>query len=413
MNQSEPTTALNRMASVGSPPTGQVKANDDASEILFIDQTGQLGGAELCLLDIVSEFNETSRVVLFQDGPFRGRLEEVGVDVVVCEADLDKFRRSGGILEMLPAVSTLVKLIAGLLRESKKNDLLYANTQKAAVVAFVAGILGGRRTVWHLHDIITSSHFGKMNRRILIALTNLACSHVIANSQASLKAFRQAGGKVPTTVIYNGIDGSRFVAGEESPQFWRKELGINEKPTVGIFGRLAEWKGQLTFVEALGKCEGVQGIIVGGALFGGDEAYAKLVKSRVSELGLEDRISFLGFRDDVPQLMAACDAVVHASTDPEPFGRVIAEAMLCHRPVIAARGGGATELVGENDERGILVDAGDAAQLQSAIHRLLHSAEVREEYVPKALAFATEKFSPDKIAVEIRTILNETVGGEF
>ncbi|MEG4172930.1 glycosyltransferase [Microcoleus sp. S13_D1] len=65
----------------------------------------------------------------------------------------------------------------------------------------------------------------------------------------------------------------------------------------------------------------------------------------MAELGLEDRVNFLGFRSDIPQLMAICDLVAHTSTAPEPFGRVIVEAMLCGRPIVAAQSGWAIELI--------------------------------------------------------------------
>ncbi|MEM7600295.1 MAG: glycosyltransferase family 4 protein [Verrucomicrobiota bacterium] len=386
---------------------GESELQVDEDLIFFIDQTGQLGGAELCLYDIAVEFREKARVVLFQEGAFRDRLVEAGIGVTVFDSNLDQFRRSSGPLGMVGAMVALVNPIVGLLRLSKSSDLFYANTQKAAIAAFVAGKIGGRKTVWHLHDIITSPHFSRANRGILVALANASCSHVIANSEASLEAFREAGGTVPGTVVYNGIDRRRFAAGQETAISWRRKLGLREQTTVGIFGRLAEWKGQLEFVEALARCEGIQGIIVGGALFGDDEEYAKRVESRVADLGLEERVSFLGFRDDIPELMAACDVVVHASTDPEPFGRVIAEAMLSHRPVVATRGGGATELVGEENERGILVEGGNVSQLEEAIRQFIDHEELREKVVPAAFEFAAKNFSLEKIAVEIRAILNE------
>ena len=85
-------------------------------------------------------------------------------------------------------------------------------------------------------------------------------------------------------------------------------------------------------------------ILVGDALFG-EQDYVKQLHQQIEELQLQNRVKFLGFRNDIPLLMAACDLVAHTSTSPEPFGRVIVEAMLSGTPVVAAASGGAVELV--------------------------------------------------------------------
>lgn len=373
--------------------------------ILFVDQTGALGGAELSLLDLASEYRSDCHVLLFKDGPFREKLEGAGVEVSVCDSKMNSVRRDAGLLSAGFAVGTLVDPIRQVLRLSNANDVVYPNTQKAALVSFVAAAIGGRKTVWHLRDIITSPHFSRFNRRLIVYMANLSCDHVIANSQATLDAFREAGGRCDASVVYNGLELGKFEAGKDSPSEWRGRLEVPDSRTVGIFGRLAEWKGQLQFVEALAECEDLRGLIVGDALFDGDDAYAEKVKNRVKELGIEERVSFLGFRDDVPEIMAACDAVVHASTDPEPFGRVIVEAMLSQRPIVATRGGGATELVGENNERGILVDGGDVSQLGEAMRNVVEDSEARNRKTAEAFKFARENCSLDKTAMKVGEIL--------
>lgn len=105
------------------------------------------------------------------------------------------------------------------------------------------------------------------------------------------------------------------------------EAGLNPAvPLVGVFGRLADRKGQHVAIAAVGAISGAQLVVVGGALFGEDAAEARL-RSQVTRAGLEDRVRFLGFRNDVPALMGGVDIVVHRSIQPEPFGRVIVEAM--------------------------------------------------------------------------------------
>ncbi len=90
----------------------------------------------------------------------------------------------------------------------------------------------------------------------------------------------------------------------------------------------------------------------------------------VEELELTDRVIFTGARTDVPDLLALADVVVHCSIRPEPFGRVVVEALAAGRPLVAADGGGVVEIV-EPDRTGVLVPAGDASALAAAIGRVL------------------------------------------
>jgi glycosyltransferase involved in cell wall biosynthesis len=81
-----------------------------------------------------------------------------------------------------------------------------------------------------------------------------------------------------------------------------------------------------------------------------------------------------GFRADVPALMRACDVVLHTSTDPEPFGRVVVEGMLAGRPVVATDRGGPAEILAGSGA-GLLVPAGDADALADALGGLLGNPE--------------------------------------
>ncbi|HET7241390.1 MAG TPA: glycosyltransferase, partial [Gemmatimonadales bacterium] len=146
---------------------------------------------------------------------------------------------------------------------------------------------------------------------------------------------------------------------------------------VGLFGRVAPWKGQHVAIEAVARLEGVTLLIVGAPLFG-EVAYAEELARLVERLGLADRVKLLGFREDIPSLMRVVDVVIHTSLAPEPFGRVLVEAMLMERPVIAADAGGAREIVQEG-VTGLLVPPGRSDDLAGALRRLLEDSALRVE----------------------------------
>ena len=89
----------------------------------------------------------------------------------------------------------------------------------------------------------------------------------------------------------------------------------------------------------------------------GQDAELAFLQALAARLNVADRVSFLGYRADVPELMRAVDLVVHCSTAPEPFGRVIVEALFAGTPILAAEGGASVEILG--NERGWRVKPDD------------------------------------------------------
>lgn len=376
--------------------------------VLFLDQSGDLGGAELSLLDIARHFRAAATVALLGDGPFARRLraDAVPVELVAGGGRLAVRREDGPAawLAALGAVGTIVPRLVGLCR---RHELIYANTQKAFVLGAVAALLSRRPLIWHLRDILTSEHFGRANLRLVISLSRLAAARVIANSDATAAAFVAAGGDRRRLVtIPNGIDPAPWcpLAPDRRARL-RQELGLRAGPVVGIFSRLAAWKGQHVLVEALRALPDVQCLVVGDPLFG-EEPYRERLVRRIDELGLSERVRLCGFRADIPAVMQACDMIVHASTAAEPFGRVIVEAMLADRPVIASDAGGAREIV-EDGASGILVPPGDADQLAAAIGRILEDRELAARLATGGRARALAQFGLTRTLGRIALVVSE------
>ncbi len=378
-------------------------------KILFLDQSCKPGGAELCLIDIAKPFRDSCLVGLFADGLFRDLLEKQHIPVQVLGTQPIQVRKESSLLQGLSSISSLIPLISQIVQKATEYDLIYANTQKALVVGAVASFLCRRPLVYHLHDILSLDHFSKTNLAIAVTLANARASLVIANSIASQAAFVAAGGrKELTEVVYNGFEVEFYQSNEDKHQQLKKELGLDGRFIVGHFSRLSPWKGQHILLEALANCpEDVTAIFVGDALFG-EQDYAQYLHERVAELGLESRVRFLGFRSDIVQLMSNCDLVAHTSIAPEPFGRVIVEAMLCGRPVIAAEAGGVVELV-ENAVTGWLVPPGNATLLAEVITSCRNQPEFTGAIARQAQHEACERFNLTTINSSIAQLLSGVV----
>ncbi len=373
-----------------------------------MDHVGELGGAELSLLDIVDHFNGQCRVVLFQDGPFKDRLIERGADVLVMEAQdafLEVSRESSAWSDVL-AMPELAKLAWRLARRAKHFDVIYANSQKAMLISAMAGMMARRPVIWHLRDILSDEHFSANHLRIARVVANKFVSFVIANSEATRNAFVSCGGRPDLVrVVYNGIDAAPFDAiSNLDVQSLCDELGLNNTKLVGIFGRLSRWKGQHVLLQAMSSLPDLHALIVGGALFKDDHIYDDKLRSLAREMGVESRVHFLGFRHDVPALMKLVDIVVHASISSEPFGRVIVEGMLAGTPVIASAAGGAMEIV-DSGRNGLLVPPGDSASLQKAIQLILSSRTQAENMAQEGGRDARVLFNRENMVTSIREIV--------
>lgn len=382
------------------------------SRILFVDHVGVLGGGELSLLDIARHFRAGSQVVLFEDGPFRKRLEGEGVKVVVwpMAPSVAGVTREAQGARSLRAVPGVLVLAGRLARHARQFGCLYANSQKSMVVAGLAGVLARRPVIWHLRDLLITDHFSAGHRQFAVELANRFVDCVVANSQATADAFIAAGGRGDLVrVVYNGIDPTPFEAvTDEDVERLRADIGLNGAPLVGVFSRLAPWKGQHVLLDALAKLPGLHALLVGDTLFGPDRGYDKTLNDQADRLGLSDRVHFLGFRRDVPALMKLVDLVAHTSTAPEPFGRVIVEAMFAGRPVVATNAGGAAELV-DSGRTGLLVPPGDAEALRRALDRLRDEPKLRETLVAGGAADASARFGASRMLEEIEHVVAAVV----
>jgi glycosyltransferase involved in cell wall biosynthesis len=208
--------------------------------------------------------------------------------------------------------------------------------------------------------------------------------------------------------IYNAIDLERF-----SPQGPRMDLDERSgMPSaglgvvrVGLVATFARWKGQKVFLKALSLLPPslpVRGYIIGGPIYqtAGSQFSVEELRAEVARLGIQHKLGLTGFVDDAAAAMRALDIVVHASTEPEPFGMVIAEAMACGKPVIASSAGGALEVF-EDEWTGLGHPAGDAAGLARRIEQLVEDSSLRSRLASAGMSDSRRRFSPSRLSGEL------------
>lgn len=383
------------------------------SRILFVDHAAVLGGGELCLLDIAVGLRDRCAVALFESGPFESRLVEEGVRIVrVNTGSALKDVKKDSRIPSRRAVLAMVSASARLAREARNFSVLYANSPKSFLACAAAGVMARRPVIWHLHDILDTTHFSAANIRLLVATANSAAARVVANSAATADAFVAVGGaRHLLRVIHNGISAAPFDALAATVRAdVRRALGVSTDAfVVGSFSRLHPWKGHRTLFDALATLPAIHAIVVGGALFSGEDAYAAELRTRAAAAEFGGRIHLLGARTDIPELMSACDVVAHTSIWPEPFGRVVVEAMLAERPIIATNAGGVPEIVTDH-VTGLLVPPGDAGRLAEAIHAL-QTDPLRARAMARAgNVEARRRFTREEMIVAVAHVVDEVTG---
>lgn len=285
----------------------------------------------------------------------------------------------------------------------KKIDLVHTNIRVGHDrEGIIAAKLAGVPCVCHIRDLEQLNWFDRK-------LANMVDSFIYI-SEAVRKRHLQSG--VPREkgrVVYNAVDSAAF-AGTLDLVRARQSLRLaHDDLAVGIVGRLERWKGQDIFLRAMALVrEAVpraKGVVIGEPV-PYDLDYNRLLRALCAELGLSEHVIFSGFRQDVPAVMSVLDVVVLASTSPEPFGRVLIEAMAAGKPVVATSGGATREIV-EHGTHGLLVPPGDAHELAQAIIRVLTDRDMAAAMGKQGRARVRERFNMRQLVDGVQAIYEE------
>ena len=334
--------------------------------VLYVDHVTMLSGGERSLLDLVRVLDRTRfspALVCPGEGPLAAAFRDAGCAVSFLPDagglfSVSRKRLDTGIhraIQWVPRTLSAARHLAAIARACGAR-LLASNSQKAHVIASLASLETGLPLVWHMRDCLDPSPVASL----LGLLAGVTARRVIAISDAVTRSLADAGGFPLGRVVrvHNGIDLAR---GAGRPVL-RAELGLPPDAFLaGAVGQLSRWKGAHVLLDAARAMPSLHVALAGSCLFAGNEAaYFDELQAAAREPGLRGRVHLLGQRDDVPDVMASLDALVHPAIQPEPFGRVLVEAMAAGCAVVASDVGAVREVVGD---AGALVPPGDAPAL--------------------------------------------------
>jgi glycosyltransferase involved in cell wall biosynthesis len=385
--------------------------------IVYLSPSGQLGGAEVCLLDMLAVLKQgrpecDAHVILGEDGPLRKRVETLKAKTTVLPFPPEIARlgdseghRASLLLKLLRSTPSAFYYRDALRNELKelRPQIIHSNGLKMHLLAAVAKPAGAK-LIWHMHDYVSSRP--AMARLLRYFATHAEEAVAVSNSVA--EDIRRALPGMRITTALNCVDLEEF--SPNGPRFdldARCGLGPAPEPCVrvGLLATMAWWKGHQLFLEAIAKVDRqfpVRGYVIGGCQYQtvSKQESIEALREYADSLRLQGRVGFTGFLDEPATALRALDIVVHASTQPEPFGRVIVEAMACRKAVISSAVGGAAEILAKGDI-GESFAIGSSDGLAHAIDKLAGNPMRREELASRGLEVARKHFGRNRLREEL------------
>lgn len=401
--------------------------------LLFLSPTGRFGGAEAALVELLTGLRDIHpewqlNVVAASEGVLVDRVRALGLAVMVLPfppriAKVGEWGagsswwsrvRLGWACLAAGGATFLYVLRLRRVAAALAPDIVQSNGVK---MHLLATWVAPRRAavVWHVHDYV--------GRRALTARAlrwmARSCAAAFANSDSVARDLTAAlRGRVPVHCVWNAVDVERYSA--TGPTLDLDGLaGLPpsgpEVTRVGLVATFARWKGHATFLRALALLPAslsVRGYVVGGPVYATDASQVSLeeLQELTRAQGLDGRVGFVGYVSNTAAAMRALDVVVHASTEPEPFGLVIAEGMACGRAVVISAAGGAREIVTPGVDA-LVHEPGDARGLADCIGTLAADLSLRSRLAAAAREMAQRTFTRARMVGDVAPVYRSLVAG--
>lgn len=366
--------------------------------VLFVHSSSDLYGSDRSLLNIVKYIDKNNfniYVILPCPGPLVEEMKKVsGVNVEIFEVAVLRRKNLSikGGLQYIKEFNSSYRYLSNFI---KKNSIDIVDTNTAVV--FPGAITAERckiKSIWHIREIINNN----LENEVISFMMNRYANLIVANSRSTGAALKVDQSKV--RIVYNAVEDKQDIF-----------IQPHDKLTVGMAGRINRWKGQKLLVDAAEivhkQLPDVVFKIAGDVYSGEDHIKQELIQY-IEERNLQEVVFLLGQVTDMQSFYSSLDLFVLPSTQPEPFGLVVIEAMEFGLPVVATNHGGPVEIIDEGID-GYLVDYKNADQMAVRIIELLSSSEKRKRMGENGQEKKKKKFSIPAMVKKIEDVFNEEV----
>jgi len=370
------------------------KTMNNKKRILVLESLPTVSGGQMVLLNLLSVLKNDFFFKVAVPG--KGKLSDSlkSLDIKTINFKLGTYSLGAkGIKDVVKYVFFWFFSFGKLFFNLFKVDLIYINSSRVLPLGIVLGVCWHKPIVWHNHSLLSDS---KTISLISFLAKYSGLKKIIAVSRIIVDQFPQFKNK--TEIIGNGIDLNKF-------KYFSRE--INDKKNIVVVGDLIPTKGQDFLLKALSNLKDFHWILnIVGSTRANYFDYENNLKKSVLDLGLNERVNFLGRRDDVNQILSTSDLLVMPSFVSESFGLVILEAMASGVPVIATNSGGPAEIVKHN-ETGYLFEINNLDSLILCLNKFFNlDADKISEMQINCRREAELKYNLEQSADQIKTIIS-------
>lgn len=295
----------------------------------------------------------------------------------------------------MPAVVSLARYL-----RHEEFDIVHTHSTEAGIIGRFAATLANVPNVVHtVHGVPFADDRNDTLNRFVLVCERWAATHtdrIVTNANVIAEEYidRGIGRPEQYTTVYSGVNLDAFADAEPADDL------PGDRPRVVMVGRLADGKGHEVLLNAVASMDDFEGSVC----IVGDGPLSDSLAAVIEERELSDQVFLIGFREDIPQVLAASDVLVLPSFR-EGTPRVIIEAMASGLPVIATNIAGIPEQVIDG-ENGYMIPTGDAAVLSDRIEMLLSNKELRERMGAHGLEHVN-RFSATKMIKELDKVYQQ------
>ena len=361
-------------------------------KILLLHSSNDLYGASKIFLQITQILINQGyeiHVILPSKGPMDDIIEnKINLNYHNLGVLRKKYLNPMGLINRILINLKAIKFLSSYIKRNEIN-LVYTNTS-----TILAGGIAAKKnkipSLFHIHEIPVGNKFyelfsGKMINKYsnrIIAVSNSVRTHWIKNVNEN-----------KIEIIYNGIV-------FEKNEFFEKIEKDETDYVITSVSRLIPYKGHQYLIdiaeELLKKSNKFKFWIIGDTLKSYSN-YEERLKNRVTDLGLNNRIKFLGFRKDISNILEQSDLFIHPVISPDPLPTVLFESLYNNLPVIATNIGGAIEIL-DNGNNGLLIPYNDAEKAANLISDYCNNNKLQKNHLENSkknfkINFSSESFN--------------------
>jgi glycosyltransferase involved in cell wall biosynthesis len=354
-----------------------ITGNQPKSILMLHGSSDIYGASKIFLITatLLQEENYKIFTVLSEEGPLADQLRAADINVIICRLGILR-RKYFSVKGMINRFSVLRKARKNLIKIVKQHqiDIVYSNTAGVLIGAFVAKSCKIKH-IWHLHEIIERP---AIFSKLIGSLINKYSDKVIVVSNEVKKHWAKHIHADKMVTIHNGMDYTAFTSAISSI---RDETNVREDEVlIGMIGRVNQWKGQKYFLQIaslLAKQFPNVRFLLAGDAYPGYEYLHQELHDIIKKENLSSKVTDLGFRTDVPNILKGLDIFILPSILPDPLPTIVLESMACGRPVVATAHGGALEMV-DAPNTGVLIPWNDAELAVKKFASLINDVITRE-----------------------------------